>query len=58
MCEYLGLPSPSPIFVLSSMRSDCYEIEYTCEHEQYSCLRWWLNPIQSLFKSVLLVPVL
>ena len=24
-CEYLGLPSPPPMFVLSSMRSDYYD---------------------------------
>ena len=27
-------------------------IEYTCLHEQQWCMCWWLNPIQSLFKSV------
>ena len=24
ICKYLGLPSPTPMFVLLSMRSDCY----------------------------------
>ena len=27
-------------------------IEYTCLHEQQWCVCWWLNPIQSLVKSV------
>ena len=27
-------------------------IEYTCLHKQQWCVRWWLNPIQSLVKSV------
>ena len=41
------------MFVLSSMRSDCnMRIEYTCLHEQQWCVCWWLNPIQSLVKSV------
>ena len=40
------------MFVLSSMRSDCYAIEYTCFHQQQWCVCWWLNPIQSLVKSV------
>ena len=26
------------MFVLSSMRSDCYEIEYRCLHEQQWCV--------------------
>ena len=52
ICEYLGLPSPPPMFVLSSMRSDCDVIEYTCLQGQQWCVCWWLNPIQSLVKSV------
>ena len=27
-------------------------IEYTCLHKQQWCVCWWLNPIQSLVKSV------
>ena len=27
-------------------------IEYSCLHEQQWCVCWWLNPIQSLVKSV------
>ena len=54
ICEYLGLPSPPPppCLYYRACALTVTMIEYTCLHEQQWCVCWWLNPIQSLVKSV------
>ena len=54
ICEYLGLPSPppAPCLYYRACALTVTMIEYTCLHEQQWCVCWWLNPIQSLVKSV------
>ena len=52
ICEYLGLPSHPPYLYYRACALTVMMIEYTCLHERQLCVCWWLNPIQSLVKSV------
>ena len=46
ICKYLGLPSPPPMFVLLSMRSDCYDDwKHMCAWAAMVCVGGYIRTV-------------